>query len=71
MATMDGLLCSKWSPAENQLIAEINCGWQHHLMITPCMGVCCNRGSQMSDLGSDSVCNTGSACVGAWLLFFQ
>ena len=44
------------SPAENQLIVEINCGWQHHLITTPCMSACYNSGLQMSDLGSDSIC---------------
>ena len=42
-------------PAENQLMVEINRGWQHHLITTPCMGICCNVGLLMSDLGSDSV----------------
>ena len=42
MVAMEGLLCRKWSPGENQLMVEINRGWQHLLITTPCMGVCCN-----------------------------
>ena len=52
--------CHGWSAlpqvvplAENQLMVEINCGWQHHLITIPCMGICCNSGSRMSDLGSN------------------
>ena len=41
------------SLAENQFMVEINRGWQHHLITTPCMGICCNSGSRMSDLGSN------------------
>ena len=55
MAAMNGPLCCKWSPAENQLMLEINRGWQHLLITTPCMGVCCKCGSRMSDLGIKSV----------------
>ena len=56
MAAMDGLLCCSGPPTANQFMMEINRGWQHHWITTPCMGICYNSGSRMSDLGSGSMC---------------
>ena len=42
-------------PAENQLMMEINHGWEHHLITILCMGICCNGGSRMSDLGQQQL----------------
>ena len=56
MAAMDGPLCHKWSPGRKPvhggdklwLATPFNYNTMHgHLL--------CNSGSQMSDLGSDSV----------------
>ena len=48
----------------DQLMVEIYRGshyWQQHLITTPWIGICCNSGSRMSNLGSDSVwcCHKG------------